>query len=195
MEYRQLGKSGLKVPELCFGAGTFGGGNEFFKAWAETTQEEANKMVDICMDAGMNLFDTADIYSDGESETVLGKAIAHLKREDRADFDEGYVSAGQGAERCGVVAVSPDPVAGAVAEAAGDGLYRHLPSACVRCDDAGGGDAEYAGQAGARGQGAVHCVLEFFRLASDEVAERERAVWMVAVCGASGVLLAGGARL
>src|SRR6201992_96822 len=82
MEYRQLGKSGLKVPELCFGAGTFGSANEFFKAWSETTQEEANRIVDICMDAGMNLFDTADIYSDGQSEVVLGKALDHLNRED-----------------------------------------------------------------------------------------------------------------
>src|SRR6266478_2762221 len=81
MEYRQLGKSGLKVPELCFGAGTFGGANEFFKAWSETTQEEANRIVDICMDAGMNLFDTADIYSDGESEKALGKALAKHNRE------------------------------------------------------------------------------------------------------------------
>jgi aryl-alcohol dehydrogenase-like predicted oxidoreductase len=82
MEYRQLGKSGLKVPELCFGAGTFGAANEFFKAWSETTQEEANRIVDICMDAGMNLFDTADIYSDGESEKALGKALASHKRRD-----------------------------------------------------------------------------------------------------------------
>ena len=51
MEYRQLGRSGLKVPELCFGAGTFGAANEFFKAWSETTQEEANRIVDICMDS------------------------------------------------------------------------------------------------------------------------------------------------
>jgi aryl-alcohol dehydrogenase-like predicted oxidoreductase len=83
MEYRQLGKSGLKVPELCFGAGTFGGGNEFFNAWGATDDiNEARKMVDICMDAGINMFDTADIYSDGHSETVLGKAIDHLNRED-----------------------------------------------------------------------------------------------------------------
>jgi aryl-alcohol dehydrogenase-like predicted oxidoreductase len=81
MEYRQLGKSGLKVPELCFGAGTFGAANEFFKAWSETTQEEANRIVDICMDAGMNLFDTADIYSEGESEKALGKALAKHHRE------------------------------------------------------------------------------------------------------------------
>ncbi len=115
MEYRQLGKSGLKVPELCFGAGTFGAANEFFKAWSETTQEEANRIVDICMDAGMNLFDTADIYSDGESEKALGKALAQAPSRGSDDLDEGHVSAGQGAERCGVVAVPPDSVGGAVA--------------------------------------------------------------------------------
>jgi aryl-alcohol dehydrogenase-like predicted oxidoreductase len=83
MEYRQLGKSGLKIPALSFGAGTFGGGVEFFDAWGATGDiKEARKIVDICMDAGMNLFDTADIYSDGNSETVLGKAIDHLNRED-----------------------------------------------------------------------------------------------------------------
>jgi aryl-alcohol dehydrogenase-like predicted oxidoreductase len=82
MEYRQLGKSGLKVPELCFGAGTFGAANEFFKAWSETTQEEADRIVGICMDAGLNFFDTADVYSDGSSETALGKALSHHKRED-----------------------------------------------------------------------------------------------------------------
>jgi aryl-alcohol dehydrogenase-like predicted oxidoreductase len=82
MEYRQLGKSGLKVPELCFGAGTFGAANEFFKAWSETTQEEADRIVGICMDAGLNFFDTADVYSDGSSEMALGKALSHQKRED-----------------------------------------------------------------------------------------------------------------
>jgi aryl-alcohol dehydrogenase-like predicted oxidoreductase len=82
VEYRQLGRSGLKVPELCFGAGTFGAANEFFKAWSETTQEEANRIVGICMDAGLNFFDTADVYSDGSSETALGKALAHYSRED-----------------------------------------------------------------------------------------------------------------
>src|SRR5271155_3414001 len=83
MEYRQLGKSGLKVPELCFGAGTFGGGNEFFNAWGATDDiQKAKKIVGICMDAGINMFDTANIYSDGKSEEVLGKAIDHLNRED-----------------------------------------------------------------------------------------------------------------
>ncbi len=82
MQFRQLGRSGLKVPELCFGTGTFGGSNEFFQAWGSTQVDEARKLIDICMEAGCNFFDTADIYSDGTSEEVLGQAINHLKRED-----------------------------------------------------------------------------------------------------------------
>ena len=76
MEYRRLGHSGLKVPALCFGTATFGGGNEFFKAWGETDVAEATRLVDICLDAGVNLFDTADVYSQGMSEGILGQAIA-----------------------------------------------------------------------------------------------------------------------
>jgi aryl-alcohol dehydrogenase-like predicted oxidoreductase len=76
MEFRQLGKSGLKVPVLSFGTGTFGGGNEFFKAWGSSDVAEATRLVDICLDEGVNLFDTADVYSNGLSETILGKAIA-----------------------------------------------------------------------------------------------------------------------
>ena len=75
MEYRQLGYSGLKVSALSFGTGTFGGGNEFFKAWGETDVAEAKRLVDLCLDAGVNLFDTANIYSRGISEEILGKAI------------------------------------------------------------------------------------------------------------------------
>jgi aryl-alcohol dehydrogenase-like predicted oxidoreductase len=70
MEYRQLGKSGLKVPALSFGTGTFGGGTEFFKAWGTSDVAEATRLVDICLDAGVNLFDTANIYSNGLSETI-----------------------------------------------------------------------------------------------------------------------------
>ena len=76
MEYRQLGGSGLKVSVLSFGTGTFGGGNEFFRAWGETDVAEARRLVDICLDAGINLFDTADVYSNGLSEEILGKAVA-----------------------------------------------------------------------------------------------------------------------
>jgi aryl-alcohol dehydrogenase-like predicted oxidoreductase len=82
MEYRSLGRSGLKVPELCFGTGTFGAGDEFFKAWGETSEREAKKLIDVCMEAGCNFFDSANIYSNGASETMLAGAISHLKRED-----------------------------------------------------------------------------------------------------------------
>ncbi|WP_412025477.1 aldo/keto reductase [Burkholderia cepacia] len=75
MEYRTLGRSGLKVPALSFGAGTFGGSGPLFSAWGNTGVDEARRLVDICLEAGVNLFDTADVYSDGESERVLGAAI------------------------------------------------------------------------------------------------------------------------
>jgi len=79
MEHRQLGASGLFVPVLSFGTATFGGGNEFFKAWGSTQVEEATRMVNLCMDAGVNFFDTADIYSDGLAEKILGKALTGLR--------------------------------------------------------------------------------------------------------------------
>jgi aryl-alcohol dehydrogenase-like predicted oxidoreductase len=76
MEYRQLGRSGLTVPVLSFGTGTFGGGTEFFKAWGSSDVAEATRLVDVCLEAGLNMFDTADIYSRGMAEEILGKAIA-----------------------------------------------------------------------------------------------------------------------
>ncbi|HXM96851.1 MAG TPA: aldo/keto reductase, partial [Candidatus Dormibacteraeota bacterium] len=76
MEFRQLGHSGLQVPVLSFGTGTFGGGTEFFRAWGASDTKEATRLIDICLEAGVNFFDTADIYSDGLSEEILGKAIA-----------------------------------------------------------------------------------------------------------------------
>ncbi len=75
MEYRQLGRSGWNVPVLCLGTGTFGGANEFFKEWGSVGPEEATRLVDICLEAGMNFFDSADIYSEGQAEEVLGAAI------------------------------------------------------------------------------------------------------------------------
>ncbi|OJF93900.1 aldo/keto reductase [Pararhizobium antarcticum] len=75
MDYRNLGKSGLKVPVLSFGAGTFGGSGPLFGAWGNTDINEARRLVDICLDAGVTLFDTADVYSNGASEEVLGAAI------------------------------------------------------------------------------------------------------------------------
>jgi len=79
MEYRQLGGSGLRVPVLSFGTATFGGGNEFFKAWGATQVDEAKKLINLCMDAGVNFFDTANVYSAGASEEILGKALAGIR--------------------------------------------------------------------------------------------------------------------
>lgn len=76
MEHRRLGNSGLKVPVLSFGTGTFGGGSEWWKAWGATDVNEATHLVDVCLDAGVTLFDTADVYSRGASEEILGRALA-----------------------------------------------------------------------------------------------------------------------
>ncbi|MFI5780394.1 aldo/keto reductase [Nocardia sp. NPDC051570] len=75
MEYRRLGASGLLVPALSFGAGTFGGRGELFSAWGDTDARQARRLVDIGLDAGVTMFDTADVYSGGASEEVLGEAI------------------------------------------------------------------------------------------------------------------------
>src|SRR5215510_1851130 len=76
MEYRFLGGSGLRVPALSFGTGTFGGKGELFSAWGNSGVPEATRLIDICLDAGLNMFDSADVYSDGQAEEILGKAIA-----------------------------------------------------------------------------------------------------------------------
>jgi aryl-alcohol dehydrogenase-like predicted oxidoreductase len=75
MEYRSLGHSGLKVPVLSFGTATFGGRGEFFQMWGNTDVNEATRLIDICLEAGVNLFDTANLYSHGLSEEIFGKAI------------------------------------------------------------------------------------------------------------------------
>lgn len=75
MEYRQLGSSGLRVPALSFGAATFGGQGPLFSAWGQSDAAEARRLVDLCLDAGLTMFDTADVYSNGESERILGEAI------------------------------------------------------------------------------------------------------------------------
>jgi aryl-alcohol dehydrogenase-like predicted oxidoreductase len=76
VEFRLLGGSGFKVPALSLGTGTFGGGTDFFRAWGETDVKQATRLVDICLEAGLNMFDSADVYSKGLAEEILGKAIA-----------------------------------------------------------------------------------------------------------------------
>ena len=75
MEHRFLGYSGLKVPVLTLGTGTFGGKGDFFKGFGSSDAQEAKRMVDICLEAGLNMFDSADVYSGGLAEEILGQAI------------------------------------------------------------------------------------------------------------------------
>lgn len=103
MEYRQLGNSGLYVSELCFGTGTFGGVHGF-EAWGSTQVADAKRIIDICIEAGINFFDTADIYSQGVSEEILGQAIKGKKRDDliistKSTFPFGSGPNNQGSSR------------------------------------------------------------------------------------------------
>lgn len=103
MEFRQLGASGLHVPVLSFGTATFGGGTEFFKAWGSTQVEEARELVHLCLDAGVNLFDTADVYSDGLSEEILGQTLTGIRDKvlisTKATFPFGKGPNNQGSSR------------------------------------------------------------------------------------------------
>lgn len=103
METRQLGNSGLFVPVLSLGTGTFGGVGDFFKRWGSTEMKEATEMVDICLDAGLNFFDTADVYSEGRSEEVLGAAIKGRRDKvlisTKATFPMGEGPNGRGSSR------------------------------------------------------------------------------------------------
>src|SRR5258708_33398853 len=75
MESGQCGGSGMKVPALIVGTATFGGAGAFFERWGTTQDDEAQRIVDLCLDHGISLFDTADMYSGGLSEEILGKAL------------------------------------------------------------------------------------------------------------------------
>lgn len=102
MEYRNLGNSGLRVSALCFGTATFGGTNGF-EGWGSTQVNDANNMINLCLDNGVNLIDTADIYSQGDAEIVLGKAIEGIRNKmlisTKATFPMGTDINGYGSSR------------------------------------------------------------------------------------------------
>lgn len=107
MEYRFLGKSGVKVSVLSLGAATFGGGNEFFRAWGQVDDAGASRMLDVCLDAGVNLVDVANNYSTGLAEEVLGKALKgrrdRLLISTKAFFPMGEGPNDQGASRLHII--------------------------------------------------------------------------------------------
>ena len=101
MEYRYLGASGFRVPVLSFGTGTFGGQGALFSSWGQTDVAEARRLIDVCLDAGLNMFDSADVYSKGAAESILGEAIKGKPRDSLIlstkatfRFDEGENSVG-----------------------------------------------------------------------------------------------------
>jgi aryl-alcohol dehydrogenase-like predicted oxidoreductase len=94
MDYRRLGASGFTVPVLSFGTGTFCGKGEFFSQWGSTDVDEARRLVDICMDAGVTMFDSADTYSAGAAEEILGQAIKEHPR-------DGLILSTKATFRCG----------------------------------------------------------------------------------------------
>jgi aryl-alcohol dehydrogenase-like predicted oxidoreductase len=100
MEQRRLGRSGLMVPVLSFGTGTFGGRGEFFEAWGATDVAEASRLIDICLESGLNMFDSADIYSGGAAEEVLGAAIKG-RRDKLIISTKATFRAGEGANDVG----------------------------------------------------------------------------------------------
>jgi aryl-alcohol dehydrogenase-like predicted oxidoreductase len=100
MEYRKLGASGFMVPALTLGTGTFGGGNEFFKAWGASDVAEARRLVDICLEAGVSMFDSADGYSNGMAEEILGQAVKG-RRHDVIISTKGSFRRGPGPNQIG----------------------------------------------------------------------------------------------
>ena len=108
MEYRRLGASGFMVPALSYGCGTFGGKGDFFNAWGSTDEQGARRLVDICLEAGVSMFDTADIYSAGESERILGTAIKGRREKviisTKATFRSGAAANEVGSSRFHLIA-------------------------------------------------------------------------------------------
>ncbi len=104
MEHRRLGKSGLRVPLLSFGSGTFGGVGPFFKSWGATDTGGAQRLIDICVDHGITMFDSADSYSAGQAETILGEAIKGKRNQllisTKVTFPTGDNPNDYGSSRC-----------------------------------------------------------------------------------------------
>ncbi len=194
MEYRQLGGSGLKVPALSFGTGTFGGVGEQFKAWGATDVAEATRLVDICLDAGLNMFDSADMYSNGAAEEILGAAIKG-RRNQVLVSTKGTFQFGPGVNDVGS---SRHHLTQAV-----EGSLRRLGTDYIDLYQLHGFDALTPVEEAlstlerfrARRENPLHRLFEFLRLASDEIARSIGSLRLAALRGPSGLLLAHRARL
>ena len=189
MEYRQLGYSGLKVPVLAFGTATFGGGNDFFRAWGNTQVEEASRLVTIALEAGVNLFDTADAYSGGLSEEVLGGAIANRRDQvliaTKAAFRMEPGPNGLGTSRHRLIRACEASLRRLRTDYID--LYQlHCFDAVTPVEE----DSARARRSRSRRQGPIHRLLEFLRLAPDEVTRLLGKIWPAALRRPSGLLFA-----
>jgi aryl-alcohol dehydrogenase-like predicted oxidoreductase len=101
VQYQQLGHTGIFVSRLCMGAMTFGGAEGIFKAIGGLPQHDVDTLVGNSIDAGINFFDTANVYSAGESETMLGKALG-ARRKDVVVASKVFGRMGKGANEVGL---------------------------------------------------------------------------------------------
>jgi aryl-alcohol dehydrogenase-like predicted oxidoreductase len=160
MEYRLLGETGFKVPVLSLGTGTFGGSNDFFKAWGSTDADGARRLVDIALEAGVSMFDSADVYSDGMAEEILGKAIAG-RRSQVIVSTKGTFQFGSDVNSVGS---TRQP------EAPEHRLHRHLSAAWFRRAYTRGRNLAYPRRLRTRRQDSCNRLFKFLRLALDEIA-------------------------
>ena len=172
MEHRRLGGAGLKVPALSLGTGTFGGSTAFFERWGQTQGAQAQRMVDLCLDHGVTLFDTADVYSDGVSEQVLGQALKGKRHAALISTKASFAMGGAGPNDKGSSRHYLMRACEAEPAAAADRSHRSVLHARLRCADAGGGDAAGARRPRAQRQDRLHRRLQLLGLAPDEGARR-----------------------
>ena len=173
MEYRQLGGSGFKVPALTLGTGTFGGGTEFFKEWGASDVAEASRLIDICLEHGLTMFDSADIYSNGLAEEILGQAIKG-RRDQVLISTKGTFRFGDGPNNVGSSRWH---------------LIRSVENSLKRLGTDYIDLYQLHGFDGARWKNPLHRCVEFLRLAPHEITVLCRQVWPHQICRQSDLLL------
>src|SRR6185369_14570252 len=170
------------------------GKGELFRAWGSTEVKEARRLVDVCLEAGVNLFDTADAYSSGRSEEILGEAVQGRRQDlliaTKAFFRMGTHPNHGGTSRYHLVAACE-----ASLKRLRTDYIDIFQNARLRCHAAGGRDSARSRRFGQRRKGTVCGRLQFLRLAPDEVSRRERPVRLVALCFAPGLLFTGRPRI
>ena len=171
MEYRTLGRSGLKVSVMTMGTMTFGGKRPFTKV-GTTGAADAARQIDLCIDAGINLIDTANVYSAGVSEEIIGEALGGKRKGDVLIATKARMRDRRRRQRRGPVAPSSDPRVRGQPEAAEDRRHRHLLYASLGRRDAARGDAVGARYPHQPGQGPLRRLLQLLGLAHHEGARR-----------------------